>query len=526
MQIAQQLYEGMAVDGSVQGLITYMRTDAVILSKDALANIRQTIGQTFGQELVPERPNYYKGKSKNAQEAHEAIRPVNAALIPKNIAKYLATDQLKLYSLIWKRTLACQMTDALIGTVSADYEFGNAHVFRATGSTVIKKGFLTVYEEGQDDKKKQISNNLPRLKQGDTSKVVAISGKQHFTEPPPRYSEASLVKALEEHGIGRPSTYASIISTLLNRDYVELDKKRFIPTDVGKVVSRFLEKHFEKYVDYAYTANLEDALDAISRGEKSWIPLLKQFWQPFKALLDDKEESVSREEAQYQRVLGTDPKTGKPVTARVGKYGSFVQIGHRDDEDKPQFAGLLPGQRLDKITFEEAMELFKLPRKLGETDEGEKVSTNIGRFGPYVRYANKFVSIKKDFPATPYDITLEQALELIKEKKIADANRIITTFDDGIQILNGRWGPYVTDGKKNGKIVKGTDPKTLSHEDCIEILAKAPDKKSRFKKKTKKKATKKKTKKKTSKKVSKKVSKKKVSKKKTANKTTKKTASK
>ncbi len=526
MQIAQQLYEGMAVDGSVQGLITYMRTDAVILSKDALANIRQTIGQTFGQELVPERPNYYKGKSKNAQEAHEAIRPVNAALIPKNIAKYLATDQLKLYSLIWKRTLACQMTDALIGTVSADYEFGNAHVFRATGSTVIKKGFLTVYEEGQDDKKKQISNNLPRLKQGDTSKVVAISGKQHFTEPPPRYSEASLVKALEEHGIGRPSTYASIISTLLNRDYVELDKKRFIPTDVGKVVSRFLEKHFEKYVDYAYTANLEDALDAISRGEKSWIPLLKQFWQPFKALLDDKEESVSREEAQYQRVLGTDPKTGKPVTARVGKYGSFVQIGHRDDEDKPQFAGLLPGQRLDKITFEEAMELFKLPRKLGETDEGEKVSTNIGRFGPYVRYANKFVSIKKDFPATPYDITLEQALELIKEKKIADANRIITTFDDGIQILNGRWGPYVTDGKKNGKIVKGTDPKTLSHEDCIEILAKAPDKKSRFKKKTKKKATKKKTKKKTSKKVSKKVSKKKVSKKKTANKTTKKKASK
>jgi DNA topoisomerase-1 len=514
MQIAQQLYEGMAVDGNVQGLITYMRTDSVQLSKDALANIRQTISQNFGNDLVPEKPNYYKGKSKNAQEAHEAIRPVNASLVPKKISGNLDHDQMRLYDLIWKRSMACQMTDALIGTVSADYEFGDAHILRATGSTVIKKGFLSVYEEGKDDQKAQSKNILPRLKEGDASQVSEITGKQHFTEPPPRYSEASLVKALEEHGIGRPSTYASIISTLLNRDYVELESKRFIPTDIGKVVSRFLQKHFEKYVDYDFTAKLEDALDAVSRGEEKWVPLLKQFWTPFKELLDDKEESVSREEAQYQRVLGEDPKTGKPVTARVGKYGSFVQIGHRDDEDKPQFAGLLPGQKLDKITFEEAMELFKLPRQLGETEEGEKVSTNIGRFGPYIRYDNKFVSIKKDAEATPYDISLEQALEIIKEKKIADANRIIETFDDGIQILNGRWGPYVTDGTKNGKIVKGTDPKSLTHEDCIEILAKAPDKKSRFKKKTKKKTAKKK--------IAKKKTKKKTTKKKTAKKTTKK----
>ncbi len=521
MQIAQQLYEGMSVDGTVQGLITYMRTDAVILSKDALANIRQTIASEFGSDLVPEKPNYYKGKSKNAQEAHEAVRPVNALLTPKKVSGSLDRDQLRLYDLIWKRSLACQMTDALIGTVSADYEFGDSHVFRATGSTVIKKGFLTVYEEGKDDEKKKKTNVLPRLKEGDTSKVVNIEGKQHFTEPPPRFSEASLVKALEEYGIGRPSTYASIISTLLNRDYVELEQKRFTPTDIGKVVARFLQKHFENYVDYDFTARLEDALDAVSRGEKEWVPLMRKFWDPFIKLVEEKEESVSREEAQYQRVLGTDPKTGKPVTARVGKYGSFVQIGHRDDEDKPQFAGLLPGQKLDKITFEEAMELFKLPRTLGETEEGEKVSTNIGRFGPYVRYDNKFVSIKKDFPATPYDISLEQALELIKEKKIADANRIITTFDDGIQILNGRWGPYVTDGKKNGKIVKGTDPKTLSHEDCIEILANTPDKKSRFKKKTKKKTAKKKVAKKKSNKkkvTQKKTTKKKATKKKAAKK--------
>ncbi|MFK8011537.1 MAG: DNA topoisomerase I [Marinicellaceae bacterium] len=525
MQIAQQLYEGMSVDGTVQGLITYMRTDSVQLSQDALKNIRLSISNNFGKELVPEKPNFYKGKSKNAQEAHEAIRPVNALYEPKKIAASLDTDQLRLYDLIWKRSLACQMVNALIGTVSADYEFGDAHIFRATGSTVIKKGFLTVYEEGKDDQKKQNKNVLPRLAEGDQSKVINIAGKQHFTEPPPRFSEASLVKALEEHGIGRPSTYASIISTLLNRDYVELEQKRFHPTDIGKVVSRFLQKHFEKYVDYDFTANLEDSLDAVSRGEQQWIPLLKQFWDPFKNLIDDKEESVSREEAQYKRELGTDPKTGKPVTARVGKYGSFVQIGTRDDEDKPQFAGLLPGQKLDKITYEEAMDLFRLPRHLGETPEGEKVSANIGRFGPYVRYENKFVSIKKD-TYSPYEITLEEALELVKEKKIADANRIIETFDDGVQILNGRWGPYVTDGKKNGKIVKGTDPKTLSHEDCLEILANTPDKKSRFKKKTKKKiakkkATKKKTKKKSKKKATKKkVAKKKVSKKKASKKKT------
>lgn len=520
MQVAQQLYEGLAVDGTTQGLITYMRTDSVQLSQDALTSIRASIAGNFGQKLVPEKPNYYKGKSKNAQEAHEAIRPVNAQLSPKSVATALNNDQYRLYDLIWKRALASQMTNALIGTVSVDYEFGDSHILRATGSTIIEKGFLSVYEEGQDDKKKSESNNLPRLKKGDVCQLLDITGKQHFTEPPPRYSEASLVKALEEYGIGRPSTYASIISTLLNRDYVELNNKRFVPTDIGKVVARFLQKHFEKYVDYDFTAKLEDALDAVSRGEQKWIPLLKEFWNPFKHLIDDKENSVSRDEAQYKRVLGTDPASGKPVTARVGKYGSFVQIGSRDDEEKPKFAGLLPGQKLDTITFEEAMELFKLPRQLGETPEGEKVSTNIGRFGPYVRYDNKFVSIKKD-TYSPYEITLEQALELITEKKIADANRIIATFDDGVQILNGRWGPYVTDGKKNGKIAKDTDPKTLTHEDCLKILESTPDKKSRVSKKkvSKKKVSKKKT---TKKKVTKKTSKKKTTKKSAAKKVTKK----
>ncbi len=480
MQIAQQLYEGIAINGESQGLITYMRTDSLNLAEDAVNEIRGVIFDKYGADQIPKKPNIYKSKSKNAQEAHEAIRPVSAAFIPSEIKSALNNDQFRLYDLVWKRTLASQMIHATIGTVAADFTFGDDHNLRANGSTVLIKGFLSVYEEGLDDVKKDKENRLPKLAKGDVIKVNEILGTQHFTEPPPRYSEATLVKALEEYGIGRPSTYASIISTLLNRDYVELDKKRFIPTDVGKVVARFLEAHFDTYVDYDFTAKLEDALDAVSRGEKDWKPLLKSFWEPFIERVEHKEESVSREEAQYKRELGTDPKTGKPVSVRIGKYGTFVQIGTKDDEEKPQFAGLLPGQKLDTITFDEAMELFKLPRDLGETPEGEKVSANIGRFGPYVRYGNKFVSIKD---GDPYSITLEEALELIKEKKIADANKIIQQFDDGIEVLNGRYGPYVTNGKKNGKIPKDTDPKSLSHADCIEILDKAPAKKKRRRKK-------------------------------------------
>ncbi len=509
MQIAQQLYEGMEINGQSQGLITYMRTDSLNLANDAIEEIRNVIAQKFGELQVPEQANHYKSKSKNAQEAHEAIRAVSAQLIPAEIKTFLDHDQFRLYDLIWKRTLASQMINATIGTVSADFTFGDGHNLRASGSTILVKGFLAVYEEGLDDNKtdKNKEKHLPNLKKGGVVDLKEINGVQHFTEPPPRYSEATLVKALEEFGIGRPSTYASIISTLLNRDYVELESKRFIPTDVGKVVARFLEAHFKDYVDYEFTARLEDALDAVSRGEKSWKPLMKDFWEPFIKLVEEKEETVSRDEAQYKRELGTDPKSGKPMSVRIGKYGTFVQIGTRDDEEKPQFAGLLPGQKLDTITFEEALALFDLPRDLGETKEGEKVSANIGRFGPYVRYGNKFVSIKKD-QGDPYTITFEEALVLIQEKKIADANRIIQTFDDGIQVLNGRWGPYVTDGNKNGKISKDQDPKALTHEQCIEILAKAPEKKKRGKKKV--------AKKKTTKKASQKTTKKKATKKKAA----------
>ena len=506
MRTAQQLYEGISGQA---GLITYMRTDSVHLSDEAVTALREAISDQFGQDKLPAAPNVYKTKSKNAQEAHEAIRPTTASQRPQDLRSILNDDQFKLYELIWKRTLACQMTNATIATVAIDLGCGPGNMFRANGSTIIDPGFLSVYEEGVDDSKpaKETGkeSRLPPLKEGDIVDLKSITPIQHFTEPPPRFTEASLVKSLEEHGIGRPSTYASIIQTLLNREYVEFDRRRFTPTDMGRAVANFLGTHFTQYVDYDFTANLEDQLDEVSRGEKEWVPLLENFWKPFIALVEDKMETVSRDEAKMNRELGIDPKSGKPMSARLGRFGPFVQIGTRDDEDKPKFASLRAGQKISTITFEEALELFKLPRTLGETPEGEKVSVNIGRFGPYIRYENKFVSLGKE--DDPYTVGLEKALELVAAKKEEDANKIIKSFDDGrIQILRGRWGPYVTDGNKNGKIPKDVDAEELTLEQCDEIIAKAPDKKRRGKKKavakkkttTKKKTTKKATKKKAS----------------------------
>jgi DNA topoisomerase-1 len=307
---------------------------------------------------------------------------------------------------------------------------------------------------------------------GDAVKLLAVHPEQHFTEPPPRYSEASLVKALEEHGIGRPSTYASIISTLKDREYVEMDSRRFVPTDIGKIVNRFLTKNFHRYVEYGFTARMEDALDAISRGEDEWVPLMHQFWKPFIAQVEHTEKTVTREEVAQARDLGKDPVSGKPVSVRMGRFGPFVQMGTKDDEEKPRFAGLRPGQKMDKVTLADAMELFKLPRTLGQTAEGEPIQTNIGRFGPYIKYGAKYVSLKED---DPYTVELPRALELIEQKKIADANRIIRDFaDEGIQVLNGRYGPYITDKTRNAKIPKERDPKSLTLEECKELLAQAP----------------------------------------------------
>ena len=474
MRVAQQLYEGIDVGSGTVGLITYMRTDSLNLAQEALDELRQFISTRFGRDQVPKTARIFKTSSKNAQEAHEAIRPTSCFLVPSEIKSHLSDEQFKLYDLIWKRAVACQMIPATIDTVAADLTAGKAGVFRANGSTVTEPGFMSVYLEGSDDAEPE-DKTLPPLEVGQKVALERIRSEQHFTEPPPRYTEASLVKTLEEYGIGRPSTYASIMSTLVQREYVNLDKKRFQPTDIGNIVNSFLTNHFSSYVDYEFTARLEDDLDAVSRGERDWIPLLRDFWIPFAAKVKDKEENVSRQEANQARELGVDPKSGKPVSVRMGRYGPYVLIGSTEDEEKPQFFGLKSGQRMDAITLDEAMELTKLPRELGETPEGVPLTANIGRFGPYVRYADKYVSLTKD--DDPYTISLERAIELVDAKKVADAAKTIRVFDDaGIKVLNGRYGPYITDGTRNARVPKDVEPGSLDLAACQALLASAPAK--------------------------------------------------
>jgi DNA topoisomerase-1 len=482
MTVAQRLYEGIDIGEGSVGLITYMRTDSVTLADEALTELRTVIADRYGRDNLPEEPRRYTTKAKNAQEAHEAIRPTSAARHPEELRRFLDPNQYKLYELVWKRTVASQMNPAVYDTVALDLVAGEAAAgpisFRATGSVLVSPGFIAVYLEGQDDSESDEQDNiLPAVAEGDRLRLNDIQSAQHFTEPPPRYSEATLVKALEEFGIGRPSTYASIISTLRNREYVEMDSRRFVPTDVGRVVNRFLTEYFRGYVDYEFTARMEDNLDAISRGERDWVPLLEEFWQPFNKLVEHTDSNVTREQASQARVLGTDPASGRPLSVRMGRYGAFVQIGTKDDVEKPKFAGLRPGQKMDTITLEAALDLFKLPRELGATPEGEPVSANIGRFGPYVRYGSKFVSIKGD---DPYTIELDRALQLVAEKKVADANRLILDFPDaGVQVLNGRYGPYITNKEKNAKIPKDKVPKELTLEECQALLAAAPERRGR-----------------------------------------------
>ena len=484
MRLAQQLYEGQDLGEGSVGLITYMRTDSVSLAAEAVQEIREVAARLYGQQEVAEEPRIYKTKSKNAQEAHEAIRPTAASITPADVEGKIEDDLYRLYALIWKRAVASQMSHALFDTVAVDMLAGpdgaQRHLLRANGSTLVKPGYISVYQEGTDDARAADDSDhvLPPMNEGDAVQLTALAAEQHFTEPPPRYSEASLVKALEEHGIGRPSTYASIISTLQDREYVEMDSRRFVPTDIGKIVCRFLTHHFHRYVEYGFTAAMEDELDAVSRGEEEWTTPLDKFWKPFIQQVEKIERTVTREQVAQARELGRDPATGKPIAVRMGRYGPFVQIGTKDDEEKPRFAGLRPGQKMDAITLADAMELFKLPRTLGETAHGETILANVGRFGPYVKYGSKYASLKED---DPYTVTLERAREVIRLKQEADANRIIQDFPaEGIQVLNGRYGPYITDRKKNAKIPKDRDPKALTLEECRALLAAAPERGARF----------------------------------------------
>jgi DNA topoisomerase-1 len=483
MQSAQRLYEA--------GYITYMRTDSVNLSAEAVREIRETILAQFGKPALSDGVNEYKTKAKNAQEAHEAIRPTVAAESPQKAEHDIHDeDQRRLYALIWKRAVACQMAPAVFDTVAVDLVAGDPkaatgtdrHVFRATGQTLLEPGFLAAYHEDHDEDETDVESEdeqrLPALEVGERVELQSIRPEQHFTQPPPRYTEASLVKSLESHGIGRPSTYASIIETLRYRKYVEMSGRAFIPTDIGKIVSKFLVKYLGGYVDYGFTAAMEDVLDEISNGEKEWHRELGRFWKPFRERVDHIAKTVTREEVAESREVGKDPVSGKPISVRMGQYGPFVQQGTRDDPEKPRFASLLPGQHMDDVTLADALKLLSLPRDLGHMPDGAPVSVGRGQFGPYVKYGAKYASIKED---DPFTLELPRAIEIVEAKIQADRERTIQDFPDaGIQVLKGRYGPYVTDKKKNAKVPKDRDPASLSLEECRALLAAAPERKGRF----------------------------------------------
>ena len=512
MSLAQRLYEA--------GLITYMRTDSVNLSGLAISTAKEEITKSYGEEYSKVRN--FSTKNKGAQEAHEAIRPTYMDRHEAGADR----NQQRLYDLIWKRTLASQMaaaklenTTAVIASPSVD-----KYHFVAKGEVIVFDGFLKVYLEGTDEEDIEEKNALPALKVNESLNPNEITATEKFSKHPPRFTEASLVKKLEELGIGRPSTYAPTISTIINRGYVEkpvregelrdyhqlslvenevktvvkqektgAEKGKLFPTDIGMVVNDFLVEHFNKVLDFNFTAQVEQEFDEIAQGQKAWNSMIESFYQDFHPTITEVTENADR--ASGERLLGVDPNSGKNVYTRIGRFGPLVQIGESDDEEKPAFAGLLEGQQIGTITLEEALELFKFPRNIGQYEDSD-VKIGIGRFGPYVLHAKKFTSIKKeDDPAT---INLTRAIELIEAKREADRNKFIASFDHEsgtIEVLNGRFGPYIKQGKSNYKIPKDTDPKSLGINECLKLIKEGGASKGRGKKKApaKKKATAKKT---------------------------------
>jgi DNA topoisomerase-1 len=490
MAVAQKLYEA--------GKITYMRTDSTNLSRLALAKSREAVIAGFGEKYSKTRQ--FVTKSKGAQEAHEAIRP--AYLDNQTISG--SQNEKKLYELIWKRTIASQMADAVVEKTTISIEMNNSPVaFNATGEVIKFDGFLKVYAESTDlennDEEKYI---LPPVKNGMPLYYNVISATQKFTMPLPRYTEASLVKKLEELGIGRPSTYAPTISTIQNRGYVSREdrpgekrqiiiitlekgkvttatktevagkeKSKLFPQDIGMIVNDFLIENFSEIVDYNFTAEVEEQFDEIALGNLKWTGMLHNFYGPFHKTIENTLEKKERKTGV--RVLGNHPETGEPVTVRMGRFGPVAQIGNSENGSKPRFASLARNQLIETITLEEALNLFRLPRSLGKYDEDEIVA-GIGKFGPYIRFKNKFFSLKKGVD-DPYSLTLERAIEIIKEKAENDKKKIIKEFGD-ILVLNGRYGPYLTRDKQNYRLPKGTDAEQLTREDCIKIIEKSNNK--------------------------------------------------
>lgn len=512
MSVAQRLYEA--------GKITYMRTDSVNLSNAAIAGTKEIINTQFGEKYLKTRK--YQTKSKGAQEAHEAIRPTYL----QNATVTGSEPEKKLYNLIWKRTVASQMSPAELEKTNIKIDISNQdYLFIATGEILKFDGFLKVYMESSDEEKeKEKKGLLPALSVNQKLSYKTIKATEKFSLHPPRYTEASLVKKLEELGIGRPSTYAPTISTIQERGYVvkedrfgtpreynELvldqskisetkktemagsEKGKLFPNDVGMVVNDFLKKYFMEIINYNFTADVEEQFDNIAEGKLKWNKMIDKFYVPFHKKV---EETIEKAEKNVgERILGTDPKTGRQVSAKIGPYGPMVQLGTKEEEEKPKFAGLQKGQHLETITLEEALKLFELPRKLGEF-EGKEVIVGIGRFGPYVKHDSKYASLKKGID-DPFKIKLDRAIELIKEKRERDKNKIIKTFKDkDLQILKGRYGPYINYKKSNYRIPKKNDPEKITEKECMEIINKKEEKnKNSSTKKTKKKTSGKSTKK-------------------------------
>lgn len=500
MSSAQKLYQ--------EGKITYMRTDSTTLSGQAIAAASEYIKSAFGEEYSQVRQ--FKTKSASAQEAHEAIRPTDMAAEKGSSNDY---DQ-KLYDLIRRRTLASQMAPAKLEKTTITISISDSQQqFEAKGEVIVFDGFLRVYGGGKKD-----PDILPAVAPGDQLALEHADARQTYARPPARFTEGSLVKKLEELGIGRPSTYATIINTVQVRGYAEkgegegtergvitlavkpgetverevvqektgADKGKLVPTSVGMMISDFLNDHFTQVVDYGFTADVEQEFDQIATGALARNVMLEKFYTPFHKLIENS-GGIDRSQVAQATPIGTDPKTGKMIFARIGRFGPMLQLGEAknpdgtDSDEKPQFAPMPKGARVDTVTLEQALKAFQLPRLVGETKEGLPIKANIGRFGPYIQVDKLFVSIK---PLDPHTITLEEALELYAAKLKSEAEKNISDFGDGVKVLNGRYGPYITDGKKNAKIPKDTDPKTITHEQAKQMIADAPEARGRFARRT------------------------------------------
>ena len=492
MMIAQQLYEGIKHGKGETGLITYMRTDSVNLAAQALHQAQDVITEEFGKEYALPKPRLFKGK-KGAQEAHEAIRPVDLSIKPEDVKSYLDKDQYRLYELIWKRTLACQMAEAKLKAVGVDIApikngKDTGYNFRATGQTVEFPGFMRVYTEDFDDEEEAFSfaeKLLPVLEEGDDLKLKQLNPNQHFTKPPARYTEASLVKKLESEGIGRPSTYAPTIGTIMARGYIEKEGKQLRPTDLAFMVTDILVKHFSDIVNYKFTAELEESLDDIADGKKKWVPVIEDFYTPFHKVVTTKEKSIKKDDVMKERNLGKDKKSGLDVVVRHGRFGPFVQLGDYTKEEvdameeKPKRASLPKGTYFETITIEEALKALELPRNLGKTKKGEEVIALIGRFGPYLKVDKLNVTLPKDFD--PYTVTLKDVENLIEETRTAkkkaaepiqDFGKPDPVSGENVLVKTGFYGPYVTDGKTNASIGKKFDPEKITFEEACDLLEK------------------------------------------------------